>query len=94
MPLSTQNQIEKFGEFLETYHEKDMHNVLIRPDSDGIIHNSRSGMWKFAMKLIRNVPNGAKIYQSVIDRMSEPMHLYDPVNLPKEGSRTVVDQNW
>jgi replicative DNA helicase Mcm len=30
MALSTQEQIEKFQEFLETYHEKDLHNLVLK----------------------------------------------------------------
>jgi uncharacterized protein (DUF2235 family) len=53
------------------------------------IHQSYSGFWHFRGKIVRNIPDGAMIHQSVIERMQEPANSYQPQNLPEHY--TVVD---
>lgn len=47
------------------------------------LHNSYKGLWRIKRRVTREIPEGAKIHKSVIDRMNNPENKYKPQNLPK-----------
>ena len=46
-------------------------------------HESRKGFWRLWPPVHREIPVGAQIHQSVIDRMGAPGLNYNPTNLPR-----------
>ncbi len=64
--------------FWEDYDRR----VLMLPNPDGKMYDSRSGLGKVYVKKVRTIPENAKIDQSVFDRMAKPENLYHPENLP------------
>lgn len=65
------------------------HNVAFRdervaefePDPTDQLHDSRSGFWNLRDAVVREVPEGARIHQSAIDRR-DAVTEYDPENFP------------
>lgn len=55
----------------------------LRPDPNGVLHESRKGFWRVWRPATRKIPNGALIHQSVIDRSSDKNTNYEP-QLPQE----------
>lgn len=55
----------------------------LRPNPKGLLHESRKGFWRAWGPAPRQIPNGALIHQSVIDRSLDPDCEYEPL-LPKE----------
>ena len=53
----------------------------LRPDASDMLHKSRTGIWRLWPTLDRQIPEGARIHKSVIDRM-EKDKTYKPT-LPK-----------
>lgn len=62
--------------------KKNWHKNL-KPDALDTLHKSRTGIWKLWPKIDRQIPEGAKIHKSVIDRMKTHGD-YHPENLPKD----------
>ena len=61
----------------------------LAPNSSGVLHNSRRGMWRLWRPATRVIPPGSKVHDSVRARMHDPMLQYSPSNLPSDY--TVVD---
>lgn len=67
-------------------------NILIDQDRlqnyvgnpHGAIHESYSGFWKFRGSRQRKIPDGAKLHQSVIDRINNAANKYKPKNIPQD----------
>lgn len=59
----------------------------LSPDPSGLIHESRTGLWRVWRPAVRHIPAGAKIHKSVFDRMNSQIN-YQPRNLP--GNYTEV----
>lgn len=59
----------------------------IHPNPDGVLHNSRTGLWKLWKAVHRKIPEGSKIYRSVVER-EHNLANYQP-QLPKDY--TLVD---
>jgi uncharacterized protein (DUF2235 family) len=67
------------------------HNVAFRedrvaefePDPTDLLHDSRSGFWNLRDAVVREVPQGARVHQSALDRR-EAVKEYDPENLPSD----------
>jgi uncharacterized protein (DUF2235 family) len=60
---------------------KDNWSKSLRQNALDTLHNSRTGIWKLWSSIDRQIPEGAKIHKSVIDRM-EKDDGYNPA-LPK-----------
>lgn len=56
--------------------------VLMSPDPDGKIYDSRSGFGKIYTKADRIIPAGSCIHKSVFERLANEDSLYKPTNLP------------
>ena len=46
------------------------------------MHQSYKGFWKFRGQRTRNIPRGAIIHESVLERRNNPDNSYNPKNLP------------
>ena len=53
-----------------------------RPDPHDRIHRSCTGFWKVRGSRTRRIPEGARIHESVFERMDSPHNRYEPGNLP------------
>ncbi len=62
--------------------------VLMLPNYNGKLYDSRSGFGKIYIKAIRKIPENAKIHQTVFLRKANRDNLYHPPNLPT--SYTIV----
>jgi hypothetical protein len=60
---------------------KDNWSKSLQQNALDTLHNSRTGIWKLWRAIDREIPEGAKIHKSVIDRM-EKAKGYNPP-LPK-----------
>ncbi|NOQ47152.1 MAG: hypothetical protein GQ559_10870, partial [Desulfobulbaceae bacterium] len=56
--------------------------VLMLPDADGKIYDSRSGAGKLYVKSVREILENARIHESVIQRINNKDNLYAPENIP------------
>ena len=54
----------------------------LNPDPSGIIHESRTGLWRIWRPAVRCIPEGAKIHKSVFDRINDSQTTYRPQNIP------------
>ncbi|MGH9842262.1 MAG: DUF2235 domain-containing protein [Blastocatellia bacterium] len=50
----------------------------VLPDAADVLHNSRTGGWRFLPARTRQIPDGAKIHRSVFERMENPALNYNP----------------
>lgn len=64
--------------------------VLMRPDPQGKLYDSREGVGKLYLPKKRELPNGSKIHKSVFDRIANPASFYLPENLPENC--TIYDE--
>lgn len=64
--------------FWDDYQRK----VLMLPDPDGKMYDSRSGVARIYRKAVRIIPENAKIHESVFQRIKNRDNLYAPVNIP------------
>lgn len=64
--------------FWEDYQRK----VLMLPNPDGKMYNSRSGIARAYIKAVRVIPDNAKIHESVFQRIENSDNLYAPENIP------------
>lgn len=55
-----------------------------QPNPHDKITESYTGFWKFRGSRTRKIPEGAKIHQSVFDRLSNAANKYKPKNLPAQ----------
>lgn len=56
--------------------------VLMLPDANGKIYDSRSGFGKLYIKAVRKIPDNSRVHTSVFERMKDEENLYHPVNIP------------
>ncbi|MEM9243191.1 MAG: DUF2235 domain-containing protein [Pseudomonadota bacterium] len=56
----------------------------LNADPCGVMHNSRTGLWKLWSPLNRFIPEGSCLHQSVLDRLDNTELNYQPDNLPRE----------
>ena len=61
----------------------------LTPDPCGMLHNSRTGLWRMWRPAPRVIPSVSKVHRSVRTRMDNPESAYGPSNLPNDY--TVVD---
>ena len=61
----------------------------LKLNPSGLIHESRAGFWRMCRPAVRSVPKGAKIHNSVVERMNGQTN-YQPQNLPDNYNYTVV----
>ena len=61
----------------------------LAPDPCGMLHNSRSGLWRMWRPAPRVIPEGSRVHRSVCTRMDNSETAYGPSNLPDHY--TVVD---
>ncbi len=55
-----------------------------KPDPNDKLHNSYTGIWKIRGTHKRQIPEGAKIHESVFIRKRRPTNNYKPKNLPTQ----------
>ncbi len=53
------------------------------PDPAGTLHDSRSGLWKVRDAVEREIPEGAKVHTTALQRR-DAVAEYDPANLPED----------
>lgn len=53
------------------------------PNPAGTLHDSRSGLWRVRDAVERDIPAGAKVHTTVLQRR-DAVAEYDPANLPEE----------
>ena len=61
----------------------------LTPDPCGMLHDSRTGLWRMWRPAPRVIPSVLKVHRSVRTRMDNPESAYGPSNLPNDY--TVVD---
>ena len=59
----------------------------LNPDPSGIIHESRTGLWRIWRPAVRCIPEGAKIHKSVFDRKKNSQTNYQPQNVPDKYTK-------
>jgi hypothetical protein len=59
-----------------------MKRVLMLPDPDCKMYDSRSGIARIYVKKVREIPQGSKIHESVFQRIENKENLYAPENIP------------
>ena len=55
----------------------------LRPDPSGKIEPSHRQVWRLLPTDLRRIPEGAKVHQSVLQRIADSSSHYRPANLPK-----------
>ena len=56
----------------------------LRPNPHAKAHRSDTGFWQIRGRKAREIPEGARLHNSVIQRMDNPDNKYEPKNLPNE----------
>ena len=90
--ITLQWMIDKAGSAGLLFWEHYKNRVLMFPDANGKLYDSRARFGKLYVRKLRDIPDDANIHQSVFDRIENRANLYAPKNLP--SSCKVCSDSW